>query len=83
MMSVVRRGCASVPRDSLHPDSAGPFGLQKLAANYKEDIIQHGAPCQHLLGVKFYQEASSSGISGCEDGPWILGKLHLVEEGRR
>lgn len=34
------------------------------------------------LGRGSDQEASSSGVSVCEDCPWIWGKIHVVEERR-
>lgn len=68
---MVLRDCVSVPRDSMCSHPAGPFGLQMLVTNQEIDTIQlREVFHQHLLwGGKFYQEVSSSGVSGCEDGP--------------
>ena len=66
----------------MHTHSAGPFGLPKLAMSREVDIIQLRESIfpAFTVGRRSYQKASSSGVSGCEDGPWIWGKIHVVEE---
>lgn len=68
----------------MHTHSAGPFGLQKLVLSHEVDIIQLRESILPVLtlGRGSDQEASSSGVSVCEDCPWIWGKIHVVEERR-
>ena len=68
----------------MHTHSAGPFGLQKLARNQEADIIQlrESILPAFTLGRRPDQEASSSGVSGGEDRPWIWGEINVVEERR-
>lgn len=63
----------------MRPHPAGPFGLP---STQRRTLFSSGkAFHQHLLwDGKFDQEASSPGVSGCEDGPCSFGKIYLVEE---